>query len=244
MKKLISIEGASSNNLKKISCQIPWYSLCVITGLSGSGKSSLAIDTIHSESRRRYLESLSTYARQFLEKIEKPEVTTLNGLPPSICIESRNTVKNSRSTVGTLTEIYDYMRVIFSRVGSIYCPECLDLCSSLSTDGMYKNLLKNFKDKEILIGIDNNKNIDSKELRKIGIYEVVVSSQVQQIQDCELETREMAPLIDKIIVNKSNFSRIIESLEFCFSLSSKINIYDAKINLALSYRKSYVVRAA
>jgi excinuclease ABC subunit A len=237
MKKLISIEGASSNNLKKISCQIPWYSLCVITGLSGSGKSSLAIDTIHSESRRRYLESLSTYARQFLEKIEKPEVTTLKGLPPSICIESRNTVKNSRSTVGTLTEIYDYMRVIFSRIGSLYCPECLDLCSSLSTDGMYKNLLKNFKDKEILIGIDNNKNIDSKELRKIGIYEVVVSNQVQQIQDCELETREMAPLIDKIIVNKSNFSRIIESLEFCFSLSSKINIYDAKINLALSYKK-------
>lgn len=124
MKKLISIEGASSNNLKKISCKIPWYSLCVVTGLSGSGKSSLAIDTIHAESRRRYLESLSTYARQFLEKIEKPEVISLDGVPPSICIESRNTIKNSRSTVGTLTEVYDYMRVIFSRIGHIYCTEC------------------------------------------------------------------------------------------------------------------------
>ena len=101
MKKLISIEGASSNNLKKISCEIPWYSLCVITGLSGSGKSSLGIETIHAESRRRYLESLSTYARQFLEKIDKPKIVSLNGVPPSICIESRNTVKNSRSTVGT-----------------------------------------------------------------------------------------------------------------------------------------------
>ena len=160
MQKLISIDGASSNNLKKIKCSIPWYSLCVVTGLSGSGKSSLAIDTIHAESRRRYLESLSTYARQFLERIEKPEVISLEGIPPSICIESRNTIKNSRSTVGTLTEIYDYMRVIFSRIGDIYCPECNEKCSTLDTEGIYNNLIKNFKNKQILICIENIKSIE------------------------------------------------------------------------------------
>ena len=123
MKKII-LRGATSNNLKNIDLEIPWYSLSVVTGLSGSGKSSLALDTIHSESRRRYLESMSTYARQFLEKIDKPEFDSLEGLPPSICIESRNNIKNSRSTVGTMTEIYDYLRVIFSKIGEIHCPEC------------------------------------------------------------------------------------------------------------------------
>ena len=124
MQNKISVVGASQNNLKGIDFQIPWYQLCVVTGLSGSGKSSLAIETIHSESRRRYLESLSTYARQFLERIDKPNVLSIDGVPPSISIESRNSVKNSRSTVGTLTDIYDYMRIIFSRSGKIYCPDC------------------------------------------------------------------------------------------------------------------------
>ena len=115
--KKIHLKGASGNNLKSVDVEIPWYSLSVVTGLSGSGKSSLALDTIHSESRRRYLESMSTYARQFLEKIDKPEFVSLDGLPPSICIESRNNIKNSRSTVGTMTEIYDYLRVVFSKIG-------------------------------------------------------------------------------------------------------------------------------
>ena len=237
MKKIISIEGASSNNLKKISCEIPWYSLCVITGLSGSGKSSLAIGTIHAESRRRYLESLSTYARQFLEKIEKPQITSLNGVPPSICIESRNTVKNSRSTVGTLTEIYDYMRVIYSRVGRIFCVDCHKECTSLDPEGIYKNLLKNFINKEVYIAIENNRNIDEKELRKIGIFEIIVDNEIKLIQDKEEGNTSFNPLIDKVLITESNFSRIIESLELCFSLSSKINIYDKNIVLALNYKK-------
>ena len=94
MKQKISVTGAKNNNLKNIDAQIPWHSLCVITGLSGSGKSTLALETIHGESRRRYLESLSTYARQFLEKIDKPEIDNIEGLPPSIAIESRNKIKN------------------------------------------------------------------------------------------------------------------------------------------------------
>ena len=144
MNKEIRISGAGQNNLKNIDLNIPWYTLCVVTGLSGSGKSSLAIDTIHAESRRRYLESLSTYARQFLERIDKPKVISIDGAPPSISIESRNNVKNSRSTVGTLTEIYDYMRVIYSRIGKIYCTDCNLKCESLSAIGIYEYLLSTY----------------------------------------------------------------------------------------------------
>ena len=237
MKKLISIEGASSNNLKKISCKIPWYSLCVVTGLSGSGKSSLAIDTIHAESRRRYLESLSTYARQFLEKIEKPEVISLDGVPPSICIESRNTIKNSRSTVGTLTEVYDYMRVIFSRIGHIYCTECEKKCSTMDTENIYKNLLKNYRDKEVFIAIENSKNLRAKDLRKMGIYEVISENKIKEITNENLDLDFFEPVIDNISIKELNFSRIIESLELSFSLSSKINIYDKTIKLECNYKK-------
>lgn len=237
MKRNIEIEGASSNNLKKITCKIPWYSLCVVTGLSGSGKSSLAIETIHAESRRRYLESLSTYARQFMEKIQKPEVLSLNGVPPSICIESRNTVKNSRSTVGTLTEIYDYMRVIFSRLGDIFCIECLQKCSSLNTEGMYKDLLKNFKNKKIYIGIENNRNIDLKSLMKMGIFEIISNNDVKLLQDINENKPNLIPVIDKLEVNPSNFSRIIETLELCFSISDKVNIYNKKLELEKNYKK-------
>ena len=237
MQKLISIDGASSNNLKKIKCSIPWYSLCVVTGLSGSGKSSLAIDTIHAESRRRYLESLSTYARQFLERIEKPEVISLEGIPPSICIESRNTIKNSRSTVGTLTEIYDYMRVIFSRIGDIYCPECNEKCSTLDTEGIYNNLIKNFKNKEILICIENIKSIEPKDFRKMGIYEIIVENEIQEINNDNLDLNYFTPVIDKVTIKESNFSRIIESLELSFSLSNKIKIYNKEISLTANYKK-------
>ena len=237
MEKVITIEGASSNNLKKVNCQIPWYSLCVVTGLSGSGKSSLAIGTIHAESRRRYLESLSTYARQFLEKIEKPQITSLNGVPPSICIESRNTVKNSRSTVGTLSEIYDYMRIVYSRVGSIFCVDCHKECTSLSPEGIYKDILKKFKNNELSIAIENNRNIDEKELRKIGIFEIIVNNKIKLIQDKEEGNFSFKPLIDKVVITKSNFSRIIESLELCFSLSNKVNIYDKNMVQVLDYKK-------
>ena len=157
--KKIHLKGASGNNLKSVDVEIPWYSLSVVTGLSGSGKSSLALDTIHSESRRRYLESMSTYARQFLEKIDKPEFVSLDGLPPSICIESRNNIKNSRSTVGTMTEIYDYLRVVFSKIGDIYCPKCNIKCENLSNSQIFENLLNNFNGKKVHICGKNDKKL-------------------------------------------------------------------------------------
>src|SRR5210317_265573 len=121
--KNIEVRGAREHNLKNIDVDIPRDQLVVITGLSGSGKSSLAFDTIYAEGQRRYVESLSAYARQFLDMMEKPDVDHISGLSPAISIEQKTTSKNPRSTVGTVTEIYDYMRLLFARVGTPRCPE-------------------------------------------------------------------------------------------------------------------------
>ena len=122
MNKDITVSGAKEHNLKNINVKVPRNSLTVITGLSGSGKSSLAFDTIYAEGQRRYVESLSAYARQFLELMEKPDVESIEGLSPAIAIDQKTTSRNPRSTVGTVTEIYDYMRLLYARVGTPYSP--------------------------------------------------------------------------------------------------------------------------
>ena len=122
--KSITVRGARQHNLKNISLEIPRNSLSVITGLSGSGKSSLAFDTIYAEGQRRYVESLSAYARQFLDQMERPDVDSIDGLSPSIAIEQKTTTRSPRSTVGTITEIYDYLRVVYSSIGVPHCPNC------------------------------------------------------------------------------------------------------------------------
>ena len=123
-KQYIKIRGASEHNLKHINLDIPRDELVVLTGLSGSGKSSLAFDTIYAEGQRRYMESLSSYARMFLGRMEKPEVESIEGLSPAISIDQKSTNRNPRSTVGTVTEIYDYMRLLYARVGIPHCPGC------------------------------------------------------------------------------------------------------------------------
>ena len=120
----IAVRGARVHNLKNIDVDIPRHKLVVITGLSGSGKSSLAFDTIYAEGQRRYVESLSAYARQFLEQMEKPDVDLIDGLSPAISIEQKTTGSNPRSTVGTVTEIYDYLRLLFANIGVPHCPNC------------------------------------------------------------------------------------------------------------------------
>src|SRR5512135_2026662 len=120
----ICVRGAREHNLKNIDLDIPRNRLVVITGLSGSGKSSLAFDTIYAEGQRRYVECLSAYARQFLGQMEKPDVDTIEGLSPAISIEQKTTSKNPRSTVGTVTEIYDYLRLLYARIGHPFCPTC------------------------------------------------------------------------------------------------------------------------
>src|SRR5512146_2794369 len=135
------VRGAREHNLKDVSVRIPRNRLTVITGLSGSGKSSLAFDTIYAEGQRRYVESLSAYARQFLEQMEKPDVDSIEGLSPAISIEQKTTSKNPRSTVGTVTEIYDYLRVLFARVGVPHCPKCGRVISAQTVQQMVDRVL-------------------------------------------------------------------------------------------------------
>src|SRR5512138_780318 len=130
----ITVRGARQHNLKNISVEIPRNTLTVITGLSGSGKSSLAFDTIYAEGQRRYVETLSAYARQFLDQMERPEVDSIDGLSPSISIEQKTTSRSPRSTVGTITEIYDYLRLLYANVGVPHCPKCGREISSQSLE--------------------------------------------------------------------------------------------------------------
>src|SRR5277367_4073397 len=137
----ISVRGARQHNLKNIHVEIPRNSLTVITGLSGSGKSSLAFDTIYAEGQRRYVETLSAYARQFLDQMERPDVDSIDGLSPSIAIEQKTTSRSPRSTVGTITEIYDYLRLLYSSVGVPHCPQCGEPISRQTPEQIVERIL-------------------------------------------------------------------------------------------------------
>jgi excinuclease ABC subunit A len=147
----ISVRGARTHNLKNIDVDIPRDKLIVITGLSGSGKSSLAFDTLYAEGQRRYVESLSAYARQFLSLMEKPDVDHIEGLSPAISIEQKSTSHNPRSTVGTITEIYDYLRLLYARVGVPYCPKHQTALSAQTISQMVDNVLNMAEDTKILL---------------------------------------------------------------------------------------------
>ena len=150
MKEFIEIVGARQHNLKNVNLKIPKNKLVVFSGVSGSGKSSLAFDTIYAEGQRRYVESLSSYARQFLGSSSKPDVDSIDGLSPAISIEQKTTSKNPRSTVGTTTEIYDFLRLLYARVGTAHCPKCNTKIEPQSKDNII-NLVMSDNGKEILI---------------------------------------------------------------------------------------------
>ena len=139
---MIHVYGARENNLKNITISIPKNQLVVVTGISGSGKSTLAFSTLYAEGQRRYIESLSSYARQFLGRVGKPDVDKIEGLTPAIAIDQKTTSKNPRSTVGTITEIYDYLRLLFSRIGEQHCHECGKPISSMSASDIIEEVLK------------------------------------------------------------------------------------------------------
>src|SRR3990167_8875660 len=142
MNDSITVKGAREHNLKNVNLKIPKNKLILFTGLSGSGKSSLAFDTIYAEGQRRYIESLSSYARQFLGGLKKPDVDFIEGLSPAISIDQKTRSSNPRSTVGTITEIYDYFRLIFAKIGIPFCPKCGTKILRLSTDEMTDSILK------------------------------------------------------------------------------------------------------
>lgn len=147
----IKVFGARENNLKNINIEIPKNRLVVFTGLSGSGKSTLAFDTLYAEGQRRYIESLSSYARQFLDRVGKPDVDKIDGLTPAIAIDQKTTSKNPRSTVGTITEIYDYLRLLFARIGVQHCHLCGKPISSMSAQDIINEVLKLPEDAKIMI---------------------------------------------------------------------------------------------
>ena len=141
-RQYIKIRGANEHNLKNIDVDIPRAKLVVLTGLSGSGKSSLAFDTIYAEGQRRYMESLSSYARQFLGQMEKPAVESIEGLSPAISIDQKSTNRNPRSTVGTVTEIYDYFRLLYARIGTPHCPKCGKVINKQTVDQMVDTIME------------------------------------------------------------------------------------------------------
>ena len=227
----IYIKGARTHNLKNISLEIPRNKIIVITGLSGSGKSSLAFDTLYAEGQRRYVESLSTYARQFLSMMEKPDVDQIEGLSPAISIEQKATSHNPRSTVGTVTEIYDYLRLLYARVGTPICPDHNEELKAKTVSEICNDVFKMGDDSKLMIlaplirGKKGEHNSVYEDLRKAGYVRVKVNGAVYPIEEFpELEKNkkhDISAVVDRIVLKKTEEgrSRLSESIETSLFLS-------------------------
>ena len=221
---ILKIRGARHHNLKNIDVDIPKNNLVVISGLSGSGKSTLAFDTIYAEGQRRYVESLSAYARQFLEMMDKPDVDSIEGLSPAIAIQQKTTSKNPRSTVGTTTEIYDYMRLLYARIGIPHCPNCSRKISNQSVETICDSIFKDFDGKKILVLapiIQRKKGTYEKlfeQIKKDGYSRIRLDNEVKSLDE------DIPPLdkqkwhwieivVDRIIASKAEKSRLFEAIQ-------------------------------
>jgi excinuclease ABC subunit A len=228
----IVIRGAREHNLKSIDLEIPRDQLVVITGLSGSGKSSLAFDTIYAEGQRRYVESLSAYARQFLEQMEKPEVDSIEGLSPAISIEQKTTSKNPRSTVGTVTEIYDYLRVLFARIGVPHCPSCQRVISAQTVQQMVDRVLALPAGTKLLVlapVVRGRKGEYKKlffDLARQGYSRVRVNGTVRELtDDIDLDRHRkhtIEVVVDRLVVRDTLGSRLSDSLETALRLADGV----------------------
>ena len=220
---VIRIRGAREHNLKNISLDIPRNKLVVITGLSGSGKSSLAFDTIYAEGQRRYIESLSSYARQFLGMLEKPDCDQITGLSPAIAIEQRTSARNPRSTVGTVTEIYDYLRLLFARIGKPYCPKCGKPISSQTTDQIVDVLLALPEGTNLIVlaPLIRSRKGEYKELlvkaKRRGYIRVRVDRKLYEIDEVpDLERykkHDIEVVVDRLPVKPDSRKRLADSVE-------------------------------
>ncbi len=228
MKGYISIIGARENNLKNIDVAIPWHEITVLTGLSGSGKSSLAMDTLYAEGLRRYVECLSTYARQFFERIDRPDMDDIAGLPPVVSIESVNNVKNARSTVGTTTEIYDYLRLLYAKVGRTYCPSCGQEVRPNSAQSVAEALLSEYRGRRAVVTIPlPPEKLDAAHLLAAGVTRIMRDEGTVDIDpDTPLRHGDEA-VVDRIVLKDRYHSRLVDSLETAFAESSTVFVYVA-----------------
>ncbi|HYG89317.1 MAG TPA: excinuclease ABC subunit UvrA [Azospirillum sp.] len=232
MNKYISVRGAREHNLKNIDVDLPRDQLVVITGLSGSGKSSLAFDTIYAEGQRRYVESLSAYARQFLELMQKPDVESIEGLSPAISIEQKTTSKNPRSTVGTVTEIYDYMRLLWARVGIPYSPATGLPIESQTVSQMVDRILEMPEGTRLLLlapfvrGRKGEYKKEIQDLRKRGFQRVRVDGEMHEIDSVPALNKKLKHdievVVDRIVVREGLGSRLADSLETALNLADGI----------------------
>ena len=222
----IIIHGAREHNLKNVDVEIPRDKLVVVTGLSGSGKSSLAFDTLYAEGQRRYVESLSSYARQFLGQMDKPDVDSIEGLSPAISIDQKTTSKNPRSTVGTVTEINDYLRLLWARVGTPICPNDGSEITSQSPEQMVDRILKFPERTKVIIlapVVRGKKGQHKKMLEKIkheGFIRLMIDGQAHEVDDeIELDKNkkhDISVVVDRIVVKDGIRTRLFDSFEAAF----------------------------
>lgn len=232
----IVIHGAREHNLQNIDISIPRNQFAVITGLSGSGKSSLAFDTIYAEGQRRYVESLSSYARQFLGQMDKPDVDSIEGLSPAVSIDQKTTSKNPRSTVGTVTEIYDYLRLLFARIGIPHCPECGRVIERQTTDQVVDKILeaadgrRAFVLAPVVMGRKGEYTKLFSDLKREGFSRVRVDGQVYELEEeIRLDKKykhDIDVVVDRVVVRESARSRVAEAVEQATKLAAgKVAVY-------------------
>ena len=227
--KYIKIRGANEHNLKHVDVDIPRDKLTVFTGLSGSGKSSLAFDTIFAEGQRRYMQSLSSYARQFLGQMEKPDVEKIEGMPPAISIDQKSTNRNPRSTVGTVTEIYDYFRLLYARIGVPHCPNCHKEIKRQTVDEMVDSIMKLPNKSKILIlspvvrgRKGTHKNLIER-VKKSGFMRVIIDGIQYEVEDDitidKNKKHSIDVVVDRLIVKDEMEKRLTDSVEIALKLS-------------------------
>ena len=232
----IKIKGARENNLKNINLTLPRDKLIVFTGVSGSGKTSLAFDTVFAEGQRRYMESLSSYARQFLGQMSKPDVDSIEGLSPAISIDQKTTGRNPRSTVGTVTEIYDYLRLLYARIGEVHCPECGALIDKQTVDQIVDKITARGEGTRVLIEApvargrkgEYKKEIES--FRKAGYMRIKVDGEVRSLdEDIRLDKQikhNISVVVDRLVVKDGISSRLTDSLETALKIGGGLVIAD------------------